>query len=93
LTSKRTDDKDRKERRVRNVKTTSTAPPEGLVTRDAQTIAETMARKDVSPKGIGSAIRMIQYFLNRAGRNLPVGRKRELEKAKDLLHIREMNSH
>ena len=33
-------------------------------------IARTMARKDVLPKGTGSAIRMIEYFINRAGHNL-----------------------
>ena len=44
-----------------------------------------MASKKVSPKGIGSGIRMIQYFINRAGENLPAGRKKELEKAKTIL--------
>jgi hypothetical protein len=70
---------------VRKVKTVSTAPPKDLFTKDARTIATTMARKSVSPKGIGSGIRMIQYFINRGGKNLPVNRKRELEKAKKLL--------
>jgi tRNA(adenine34) deaminase len=70
---------------VRGVKTVSTYPPKGLFTKDAQTIAKAMASKKVSPKGIGSGIRMIQYFINRAGKNLPSGRKRELEKAKHLL--------
>jgi tRNA(adenine34) deaminase len=44
-----------------------------------------MASKKVSPKGIGSGIRMIQFFINRAGKGLPAKRKRELEKAKKLL--------
>ena len=70
---------------VRNVKTVSTAPPKELFTKNAQTIAKTLARKSVSPKGIGSGIRMIQYFINRGGKNLPVTRKRELEKAKKIL--------
>jgi len=70
---------------VRKVKTVSTAPPKDLFTKDAGTIAKTMARKSVSPKGIGSGIRMIQYFINRGGKNLPLTRKRELEKAKKLL--------
>jgi Protein of unknown function (DUF3175) len=67
------------------VKTVSTAPPKGLFTKDAQTIARSMASKKVSPKGIGSGIRMIQYFINRAGKDLPASRKRELEKAKRIL--------
>ena len=70
---------------VSDVDTVSTYPPEGIFTKDAETIARTMARKKVSPKGIGSAIRMIQYFINRAGKSLPSARKKELEKAKDLL--------
>lgn len=74
---------------VRNVRTVSTYPPEGLFTKDAQTIARTMASKRVSPKGIGSGIRMIQFFINRAGRNLPPARRRELEKAKRILQERQ----
>lgn len=70
---------------VRKVKTVSTAPPKDLFTKDAQTIARVMSKKSVSPKGIGSGIRMIQYFINRGGRKLPLTRKRELEKAKSLL--------
>jgi tRNA(adenine34) deaminase len=67
------------------VKTVSTYPPQGLFTRDAQTIARVMASKKVSPKGIGSGIRMLQFFINRAGKNLPPERKSELEKAKRIL--------
>jgi tRNA(adenine34) deaminase len=67
------------------VKTVSTYPPQGLFTKDAQTIARVMATKKVSPKGIGSGIRMVQFFINRAGKNLPAERRRELEKAKRIL--------
>ena len=67
------------------VKTVSTYPPEGLYTKDAETIARMMATKKVSPKGLGSAIRMLQFYINRAGKNLPAARRRELEKAKHLL--------
>ena len=52
---------------VHKVKTVSTFPPEGTFTKDPQTIARIMARKKVSPMGIGSGIRMIQYFINRGG--------------------------
>jgi hypothetical protein len=74
-----------KKKWVRDVKTVSTYPPQGLFTRDAETIARTMASKKVSPRGIGSGIRMIQFFINRAGKNLAPQRKRELEKAKRIL--------
>jgi len=67
------------------VKTVSTKPPKDLFTKDAATIARTMARRSVSPKGAGSGVRMIQFFVNRAGRSLSASRRRELEKAKKLL--------
>ncbi len=73
---------------VHDVKTVSTFPPSGTFTKDAETIARTMASKKVSPGGIGSGIRMIQFFINRAGKNLPPGRKAELEKAKQILQER-----
>src|SRR5438128_10020882 len=56
---------------VREVKTISTHPPEGLFTKDPKTIECLMASKRIRLKGIGSAIRMVQFFINRAGRNLP----------------------
>jgi tRNA(adenine34) deaminase len=71
-----------------DVKTVSTFPPAGLFTRDAATIAKVMASKKVSPKGIGSGIRMVQFYINRAGKGLPPGRKKELEKARSILQAR-----
>jgi tRNA(adenine34) deaminase len=74
-----------KKKWVQDVTTDSTSPPEGIFSKDAETIARVMARRDVSPKGIGSAIRMVQYFINRAGCGLSKSRKKELEKAKKIL--------
>ena len=45
----------------------------------------TLASKQVSPKGPGSAMRMLTYFINRAGRGLSAERRAELEKAKSIL--------
>jgi Protein of unknown function (DUF3175) len=73
---------------VAKVKTVSTFPPEGTFSKDAATIARIMARKSVSPGGLGSGVRMIQYFINRAGKGLSATRKRELEKAKRILQAR-----
>jgi len=78
----------KKKRWVRKVTTESTFPKRGIFTRDANTIAKHMASKKVSPKGVGSAVRMIQYFINRAGKRLPAARRRELEKAKRILKER-----
>jgi tRNA(adenine34) deaminase len=74
-----------------NVKTVSTYPPEGIFTKDAETIARVMSSKEVSPKGIGSGIRMAQFYVNRAGKNLPPSRKAELEKAKQIMRIKLKN--
>jgi tRNA(adenine34) deaminase len=76
---------EKKKQWVRVVKTVSTFPPKGLFTRDAATIARALASRKVSPKGIGSGIRMIQFFINRAGKNLPPEQKRQLEEAKRIL--------
>jgi hypothetical protein len=73
---------------VREVRTDSTHPPRRTFTGSAAQIARTMARKDVSPKGLGSGIRMIQYFINRAGKGLSATRRRELERAKRILQRR-----
>jgi hypothetical protein len=35
---------------VQTVKTVSTSPPEGIFTKDAETIAKTLAKPSVSPK-------------------------------------------
>ena len=73
---------------VRTVTTDSTHPPRGTFSGPAAEIARTMARQDVSPAGIGSGIRMIQYFINRGGRNLSASRRAELERAKRILQRR-----
>src|ERR1700685_117720 len=73
---------------VREVKTVSTFPPKDVFTKDAETIARSLGSKKVSPKGIGSGIRMIQYFINRGGKNLSASRKAELEKAKHILQAK-----
>jgi len=73
---------------VAGVKTVSTFPPAGLFTRSAATIAKGLASKKVSPKGPASGMRMLNYYINRAGRNLSAERRAELEKAKRLLSKR-----
>ena len=73
---------------VKTVTTDSTHPPKGLFTKDAPTIARTLASKRVSPKGPGSGMRMLTYFINRGGRGLSKTRRAELERAKRLLSER-----
>jgi tRNA(adenine34) deaminase len=73
---------------VSKVKTDSTHPPKGLFTKSATFIARTLASRRVSPKGAGSGMRMLTYFINRAGRGLSAHRRAELKKAKLLLSKR-----
>ena len=73
---------------VRTVTTDSTHPPRGLFTKDAATIARSLASKRVSPKGPASGMRMLTYFINRGGRGLSKTRREELERAKRLLSKR-----
>jgi len=67
---------------IKNVKTKSTFPPKRVFTKKANEIASMMEKEEVSPAGLGSAIKMIQFFINRAGNKLNSERKKELEKAK-----------
>lgn len=71
-----------------SVNTDATHPQAGLFNRDAETIARELVSKKVSPKGPSSGMRMLTFYINRAGSNLPTKRLKELEKAKKLLHER-----
>ncbi|HEX4652405.1 MAG TPA: DUF3175 domain-containing protein [Granulicella sp.] len=70
---------------VADVDTESTYPEEGLFNQDAETIAKHLASKKVSPKGPASGMRMLNYYINRGGKNLSQERHAELEKAKRIL--------
>lgn len=75
------------------VKTVSTFPPPGLFNKDAETIARSLASKKVSPKGPGSGMRMLSFYINRAGKKLSAERKAELGRAKELLSERIHGGH
>ena len=68
-----------------NVHTESTYPEKGLFTKDASTIARSLASKRTSPKGPASGMRMLNFYINRAGHNLSASRKKELQRAKSML--------
>jgi tRNA(Arg) A34 adenosine deaminase TadA len=67
------------------VDTDSTHPDQGLFNQSASAIAKALASKKVSPKGPASGMRMLNFYINRAGKNLPKSRHAELEKAKTRL--------
>ncbi|HTU34996.1 MAG TPA: DUF3175 domain-containing protein [Candidatus Acidoferrum sp.] len=71
------------------VKTDSTHPSPGLFNESAPKIARALASKKVSPKGPGLGMRMLTFYINRAGRNLSKSRRQELQHAKELLRERE----
>ena len=64
------------------------APSSRAFKKSAATIARTLASRRASPKGIGSGLRMLTYFINRAGRGLSASRSAELRRAKTLLSRR-----
>ena len=66
----------------------STHPREGLFNKDARTIARELASKRVSPKRPSSGMRMLTFYINRAGKNLSASRLKVLANAKKLLHER-----
>ena len=74
-----------KRRWIHTVTTVSTYPPEGLFTKDATTIARVLASRRVSPKGPTSGLRMLLFFINRAGSGLSRERRAELLRAKRML--------
>jgi tRNA(adenine34) deaminase len=68
------------------VKTDSTKPGPGLFKKGAKQIAAGMVSKKVSPEGPGQAMRMLNFYENRAGENLPAERRQTIERAKKLVH-------
>jgi hypothetical protein len=77
-----------KKRWVKDVTTDSTHPPAGLFTKSPQEIARALGSKKVSPKGPASGMRMLTYFINRAGKGLTATRRAKLERAKTMLSER-----
>jgi tRNA(adenine34) deaminase len=67
------------------VDTDSTHPDQGLFLKSPHTIATALATKKVSPKGPASGMRMLNFYINRAGKNLSKTRLAKLEEAKDIL--------
>lgn len=69
---------------ISKVTTTTLNTPKGMFTKSAEDIVATLKRKNKG-KRLGSMINMVQYFINRAGKNLAPERRAELEKAKRIL--------
>lgn len=91
----------RRERAGRNVKTaipercadlvfvvSANEAARGSFHKECRVIARSLASKKVSPKGAASRLRMLTFYINRAGKELTESRRKELEKAKRLLSDR-----
>ena len=70
------------------VDTDTTHPDHGLFLKSGPEIARALASKRVSPKGMASGMRMLNFYINRAGKNLSSERMHELDRAKELLSKR-----
>jgi hypothetical protein len=79
---------DQKQKWSASVTSDSTHPDAGLFNKDAETIARELASKKVSPKGPSSGMRMLTFYINRAGKNLSAERLKVLNDAKEILHNR-----
>lgn len=61
--------------------------PVGLFAMDAETIATSLASKEVSPLGPATGMRVLSFYLTRSSRQLSPSRRRRLEKARKLLSV------
>ena len=72
-----------------NLKADIVHMPVGLFTKDAKTIAESLASEEVSPHGPAAGMRMLSFYLTSSSRFLSPSRRRALEKARTLLSARD----
>jgi hypothetical protein len=61
--------------------------PVGLFAQDPETIAASLASKEVSPQGPATGMRLLMFYITRAGRRLSASRLKKLEKARKLLSL------
>jgi tRNA(adenine34) deaminase len=59
--------------------------PVGLFAQDPETIAASLASKEVSPQGPATGMRVLAFYITRTGRRLSASRLKKLEKARKLL--------
>ena len=61
--------------------------PVGLFAKDPETIAASLASREVSPQGPATGMRVLLFYITRAGRRLSASRLKKLEKARKLLSM------
>ncbi len=67
------------------LKTSAVKFPRGIMSKSTMEIYRAATNKKYAPKGLGSAIKFIQYYLNRGGDNIPISQRNKIEKAKKML--------
>ncbi len=60
----------------------------GLFALPAESIAESLASRELSPQGASSGLRLLTFYISYAAKWLSPSRRRKLEKAKKLLSDR-----
>ncbi len=59
--------------------------PRGVMSKSTIEIYRAATNKKYAPKGLGSAIKFIQYYLNRGGSGISNSQRNRIEKAKEML--------
>jgi len=59
--------------------------PRGVMSKSTIEIYRAATNKKYAPKGLGSAIKFIQYYLNRGGSGISDSQRNRIEKAKEML--------
>ena len=67
------------------LKTQAVRYPKGTMAMSTAKIVRVSSDRRYAPKGLGSAIKWLTYYLNRAGKSLPADQKKRIEEARDQL--------
>lgn len=59
--------------------------PEGTMSKSTKEIVRVASSKKYAPKGLGSAIQYLTYYLNRAGKGLDADQRKRIERAREIL--------
>ena len=69
------------------LRTSAVKFPRGIMSKSTMEIYRAATNKKYAPKGLGSAIKFIQYYLNRGGDNIPFSQRNKIENYKIGTHI------
>jgi hypothetical protein len=75
-------------KRNAGLKMDSAIPHPGLFALPPQTLADSLASKEVSPQGTAAGLRLLEFYISHAAQRLSPARLRRLEKARKLLAAR-----